>query len=281
MNKMLFPGSYSEHRYSKIHFNFFIQYAMLANIDIEFKDDDERIFIGEDNQLLFSCVINGKQAIFDYADHHNRKWHMQYPGIPYFKFQTNRESLDHTIALGPPIVGIKNNKYKSATLQQYFTLKENFNYQPGTSILCKQHPNGAAFERRIQVQSFLKYHYDDIDLDPFNDQIEFWKSHEECGVAVCVPGATNNMIDRGQMELFGLGVCTISPSLNTILPYNTLAIPGVHYIKCQSDYSDLGTIINTLLKDPILRKSIGNGAKHLFDTRFSPHRYWNWILSNL
>lgn len=278
---MLFPEEYITHKYSLIHFNFFLQYAKVAGVEVDLVPSNNQVFIGKDNNLYFSCLINNKQVIIDYSDHYYTNWKHLFRNIPYFKFQTTKKTKNNIIPLGPPIVGVKQKGSAGETLRTFLKVKESFNYEPGYSILCKQLPNGNAKERRQYVQKLLTSNFNDVDISPYDDQLVFWQKHENCCFAVCVPGANNNMIDRGQMELFGLGVCTISPQLNTKLPFNHIAKPGIHYIKCRDDYLDLLQIINNINSNQTELKRIGNNAKQLFNDIFYPTSYWKWILSNL
>jgi hypothetical protein len=275
-----FDKDYLNHRYGLIHFNFFVQYARMAKIEVELVDSDDKVFI-KDDHLIFSCTINNRQVIVDYADHATRNWQTEYPGIPYFKFQSNLPLPAGCIPLGPPIVGVKKKGTKGATMREYINLKYTYNYTPGQTISCKQMPNGAAVDRRNHVHDLLTTNFKNTDITYDTDQIDFWKAHELCLAAVCVPGATNNMVDRGQMELMGLGVCTVSPRLNTVFPRLQLLKPGTHYIQCQDDYSDLVEILTHLQARPDLCKHIGNNAQKFYDKHYAPARYWKWIMENL
>ena len=279
IDRMVFPSEYESHKYSLIHFKFFLQYAMLAKIDVKYSRTNEQVFIAENNDPYFGCVINNTPCIFDYSDHAHRNWLGVHPG-PYFKFQTNPGAHPRIIPIGPPIVGVKNKLTKGQTMREYMALRETFEYSADKRVLCKQLPNGAATERRELVHDIIASNFNQYDIDAKSDQFAFWREHQHA-IAVCVPGATNNMIDRGQMELFGLGVCTISPELRTVLPYGQLAKPGIHYVQCADDYSDLVDIINHLYDNLDYANQIGKNARKLFELYFSPTSYWKWILSNL
>ena len=280
VHKMRFARESQDHKYNLIHFRFFVQQAKMAGIEVDMVESDDRVFVRND-QLLFSCTVDDQQIIVDYADHSTRNWKAQYPDVPYFKFQTTINSPDDHIPLGPPIVGLKRKGTKGATMREYNFARAHFKYQPGSRILCKQLPNGAALDRRNMVHDLLKNNFSDIDIDANTSQIDFWKMHETCLASVCVPGATNNMVDRGHMELLGLGVCTVSPELHTIFPYRKSLVPGKHYIKCADDYSDLVQILQDLARNPATGRRIGMAARKFYEKFFAAEHYWKWILRNL
>lgn len=278
--KLRFPAESRLHKYNLIHFRFFVQHAMLANVDVELVPSDDQVFVAND-KLVFSCTVNDQQIIVDYADHSTKNWKNLYPDLPYFKFQTTQKNSQDLIPLGPPMVGIKRSGSKGATLREYNRVRKFYDYVPGTAILCKQLPNGAAVDRRNHVHQMLLDNLTDVDVLANSSQKEFWTAHKNCLSAVCVPGATNNMVDRGHMELLGLGVCTISPELYTVFPGNIKLTPDHHYYRCADDYSDLLDIIEHLKNNPDRCKEIGNNARIFYEDYYAPRKYWQWILRNL
>ena len=279
-NILKFPANYNKHRYNQIHFRFFLEYAKAAGITVKLSKKSSRIFTHPD-QLIFSCVLNRQQIIVDFADHSSKNWSACYPGVPYFKFQTTVDTDDKIIPLGPPIVGLKKKGIQVASVTDYLEMLQHFQYTPSTKILCKQLPNGAAVDRRKFVHQLLIDNFAETDTDANDGQLNFWCKHENCLAAVCVPGATNNMVDRGHMELIGLGVCTVSPELVTVFPNRLQLTPGVHYIKCADDYSDLVPILQDLLANPEKCRAVGKAAKNFYQQHYTPENYWKWILENL
>ena len=104
-------------------------------------------------------------------------------------------------------------------------------------------------------------------------QVEFWNKHKNCLVAISVPGARNNMLDRGHYEQLALGVCVISPKINTLLPYRMELIPKTHYLNCADDYSDLVELINWCQRNRESCRAIGNQARQLFMNYCMPEKY--------
>lgn len=271
MEYLLFPSSYVYHRYKKIHFSFFLEYV----------SKNKKVVLDSSlqapkNELYFEASYKGKTFVVDYSDHFTRNWHKN-DNMPYFKYQKSDESIKSSIPLGPPIVATFK---KGCRLNLYHQIKNRFEYKLPTRVLNMQIPNGAALKRRSDVQKRLKKEYGHASMNIKTRQEDFWMAHNNA-VAVCVPGATNNMVDRGQMELMGLGVCTISPALKTQFCYNKKLVPNEHYLLCKDDYSDLHDIIDNALAYPKTSVEIGKNAKHFFESYYTPEKYWQWIVSNL
>ena len=275
-----FCQDYVNHKYNRIHFSFFLQTARMAKISLNMVPADATVFVPDD-ALIWSCRIDGQQVIFDYSDHYYRDWRSRWPDLPYFKFQKTSGSAQDVWPLGPPMVGGKRRGVEISTLQRYYTIRRQFRFDPKDLITCKQQPNGAATERRNQVHSMLRKEFQNIDVNSNSHQETFWRVHESCLASVCVPGANNNMVDRGHMELLGLGVCTVSPRLDTLFPGHRVLEPGVHYLQCADDYSDLCSILRDLTANPQQAKQVGLNARKFFDKTYIPVHYWAWIMSQL
>lgn len=269
-------------KYYRAHYYFFIEYALMAGVKITYAPESSVIYAGNPANSIdapfFSCLINDRQVIIDFSDFST--WDFSRPGARYLKFQTAAPLREHVIPLGPPIVG---NVFRiRADMKDYMDLRNSFRYSPIKTITNKQAPYGNAVNRRLLVKQLLQENFQNIDISNGKGwQIDFWKAHEDALLAVCVPGATNNMIDRGQMELIGLGVCTVSPRLETVLPWYQTLQPGMHYLMCNDDYSDLVEVITWAEKNPVACQVIGDNAKRFFDQYYTPKKYWEWILENV
>jgi len=278
MNTLMLHSSYINSRYLELHYFFFLEYAKLAGISIRVDTDDGKFLAANQNQAYISCYINDQLCIIDFNDFWN--WKFDQKNHQYFKFQSTTDTKFKCVPLGPPIVGLTATSRRSS-IKDYLELRKIFHYNPRNNIMCKQIPGGNALTRRQHVQKMLNDNFDNVVLSSKDNQYEFWSSHENCLAAVCVPGATENMVDRGQMELIGLGVPTISPRLTTRFVHNCLLEPGVHYIECQQDYSDLVEIINSLKCNTEYLKYISQNAWNFFEEHYTPEKYWNWIIENL
>lgn len=150
----------------------------------------------------------------------------------------------------------------------------------GDVVLNNQRPRKTATERRLLVGKILrdKYLSANLDIKFYKDQLEFWRLINDCLVSVCVPGARNDILDRGQFQYMALGCCTISPKLSITLAFNQELKSGVHYVECKSDYSDLVDRIEECRADRKKCVEIGQNAKILFRNTSTPEKLWEWML---
>jgi hypothetical protein len=71
------------------------------------------------------------------------------------------------------------------------------------------------------------------------------------------------------------GCATISPYLPEILPFDQTLHPGIHYLVCKEDFSDVPIIIQDTPKEKLLE--IGQNAKQLFNSTCTPSAVALWI----
>jgi len=163
---------------------------------------------------------------------------------------------------------------------QYYRIKKEINYTCNANIVLNmQRPGGGAIERRTHVQSMLTRKYGALAVTNANSsQVEYWKKINNCLVHVFVPGACNNMLDRGHLQYLAFGCCTIAPKIIDMLPYYEKLVPGTHYVECRPDYSDLIDKIEWVRSNRECAIEIGKNAKALFERSCEPDKLWNWVL---
>jgi len=266
-----FPSDAGQ-RYYSIHIKYiFEMLRRIPGISISLVDIPYDI-----NNVSFTCYIDGKEVIFSFSDDN-------------YKFEDNPASKLDSITDIPIFkfhCGIANT-FKSNVIpfapvsfydwDQYEKLQSIIRYKADGAISMNQRVYGNAADRRNTIKQLL------IQKIPINldlsiiPQENYWKSIEHKAVSIHVPGYCNNMIDRGQLQLMAFGCCTISPNLPEMLPHFKQFIPDVHYIRCAGDYSDLIEKIDWCKSHTNECVDIGNNAKTLFRTYFTPARIWEWI----
>jgi hypothetical protein len=259
------------HRYYPIHIQYVLNMFKYMNLDIEMVDP--RTFPIR-SQVAFDIFIDSKLIRFDFSDFENLNESQVNLCDVYFKFHYKNSHKKYKNVFPFTPVNFHN-------WEEYYKLDKTISYKAKGLVLNNQTPYGAAIERRTYVQTMLLKKYGNDLLYDRKPQSEFFKLINQGLVSVCVPGARNNMLDRGQCQYMGLGACTISPLLNTRLSWDVKLVPGVHYLECKEDYSDLIDKIEWVKNNPSDAIIIGDNAKKLFKNTSTPNKQIEWIAINL
>jgi hypothetical protein len=232
---------------------------------------DEGISIDYKGQAKFNyfeMVLDGKLKFIDYSNFHNT---YKFSGKDYYKFQWNKDKHKNAFSF---------TKLSFFDWDQYRKLKEQICYICNSDVIISmQRPRAGAKERRTFVQEFMKKRYDKNFVTEFvPKQIDFWNTINDCLVHVCVPGARNDILDRGQLQCMAFGCCTISPVLTDGVAWNRDLEPSVHYIACKNDYSDLIEKVEWCKQNRQICIEIGQNAKKLFEETSTPAKLVQWLL---
>ena len=252
-------------RYYDIYYRFHLNTLKHIGANIKFTGDTS---IGD---ARYTMELDGQPMAIDYSVHldmaPNYKRHEHYFKTHYSEGVHDSETNMHAFS---PI--------SFYDWGEYFELEKKIEYTAKTDlILNRQRPHLNALKRRSVVQAKLRQHYGkQVAIDVVSQQ-EFWQNAADCLVSVCVPGSRNDMLDRGHIQYLGLGVCTISPYLINYLPGGGTMEPGVHYVKCADDYSDLVDTIEWCRNNRDACVEIGRNAKKLFMERFTPEPLWAYV----
>jgi len=223
----------------------------------------------------FIMKIDGKDIVFDFSDYHKfQRDPSQYQ--TYFKFHYNKQkhgSFKNVYSFTP---------ISFYTWDEFYRIQDEINYTCNNSIVFNmQEPRHNAFERRTFVQDMLKQRYkNNVVLTHNQSQEIYWKTINNCLVHVFVPGARNDMLDRGQLQCMAFGCCTISPHISDSVACDGDLIPDRHYIACDRDYSDLIEKIEWCKHNRKFCVEIGQNAKRLFNETSTPDKLWDWIVRN-
>lgn len=258
--KIKFPVRANQ-RYYNVHYLYILN-ILSKRHDIEFVEG-----LDIDN-LRFKCVFGQDDVIFDFADSsEDFRLDLKDKCKAYFKFHLKGGNHGKNIYPFSPVSFYQ--------WDEYFKLCDSINYTCNShKILNNQRPYAGALERRNLVGSMLAPLNADFEI---TDQETYWKKINDCMVGVFVPGQNNNMLDRGQLQFMGFGACTISPNLPEILPWNKPIINGVHYLRCNDDYSDLIEKVELCRHIKDVCVMIGKNAKNLFQSCCTESKLNDWI----
>jgi hypothetical protein len=110
-----------------------------------------------------------------------------------------------------------------------------------------------------------------------SSQSQFWSWVSGALVAVLLPGSADNLPTRAVHQYLGLGCCVISPRLMNIMPFYKEWVPGVHYLMCNQDLSDVPALIQWCEQNPEKAIQIGMNAKGVFDDFLTPRATVKWM----
>jgi hypothetical protein len=130
--------------------------------------------------------------------------------------------------------------------------------------------------RRFMVKGMLRHE--------FGDQVDFsWTKpdvwHAKAEHALCyvqVPGSWENIMDRGQLQMIGLGIPTISPILIDQC-CDGLLQPGIHYLACRQDYLDVPDLIRWCDRNRDEAAAMGHNAWMFFQEFCTPFGVWSYV----
>ena len=260
--KVVFPSNTGQ-RYYRVHFEYLKSIFEFAGLEIEYRAFSKKC------ELSVPCIINDRYVIFDISDNGESESHQN--DIPVFKFHY-KSDIDYSGVIYPfSPVSFDNWGY-------YFGMSDIIKYNRHmNTILCAQRPYGNAYNRRLHVRKLVQDKFNVRASSDVSNQLMYFKRAGGCIVSVHVPGQNNRMLDRGHLQLCMLGVCTISPNLPEILPFNNKLIPGIHYVECKEDYSDLIEKIEWCENNEDKCFEIGKNAKELTTECCTPYNLILWI----
>lgn len=245
--------------------------TFLGNVNVNDSDTTLQENIHNNN---FVITINDKPVLFDYSDfdYHILKIDHLETGITYFKLHTNK-TTNHRCLPFPPM--------SFMNWSDYNDLKNNISYDPYGSIFYKCRIYGGAVERRGKVKDILE-NYKNIPVDfSFVEQLEYFKTFNNCRINVIVPGARNDILDRTHLQSFAFGIPVITPKISTLLPFNKMFEPNIDYIECSPDYSDVIHLIEKHKNNKSYLDFISQNCKNKFQYTCSPEAVESWILTNV
>ena len=253
-------------------FSPFYLFASEVGIELEISED-----VSSSMGINYSIRYRDKNIAILFSDFFDpTRSYRDIDGIDiYLKYQYSYDEKykDNVYPIGPPSGITSKDDYDN-----YHTLCDQQIYKAtGNIVVNRQVPYRNALKRRSHVQRLLRFEYGDYTKTRCIPQLDYWKSFEKCLVSVTVPGAHNDMLDRGHIQQMGLGVCTIAPQIKTLLPFKRRLIPNEHYLKCESDYSDLISLVEWCKNNRKKCREIGRNAKSLYDSSYAPSSMFTYI----
>lgn len=264
ISKVEFPNDIVPHKYYTIHALYLRKVFEAAPVQVKIVGDTT-VSSG------FTIDIDKTTVFIDYSDHPRIfKEGRQYNAYFKYHYTGEHEKLENVFPLAP---------VSFYDWDAFYGLRKKIKYMADTSIILNnQKPYGDAIERRILIQRLLKGRYGVlVETNCILPQSNYWKRINNCLVHVFVPGARNDMLDRGHIQYMAFGCCTIAPPIIDILPYYRKLIPGIHYIQVEPDYSNLISKIEWCKNNRKKCVEIGHAAQELFDEVCAPSSLTLWM----
>ena len=225
----------------------------------------------------FEIEVDGKSVLIDLADVQDdaRK---TLPIISNFDavfvvhwFDEIHDGLNNVFALCP---------VNFANWELFEKLRKNINFTPTKNklILNNQRPMGDRWRREKTKTRIDKKYPSQSDTKFYKGkQEQFFMNLNDALVSVHIPGCRDDILDRGQTQMFGLGACTISPWMKEKFAWDAEVKAWGHYVPCEKDVSDVIDKIEWCIANPDKVKEIGDNAKKFFDDNIHPKKLVEWI----
>jgi hypothetical protein len=249
-----------------------------AKIDLSGKDT---VIIRESDDLKpidwssFPILVDGTPVIIDFNDGHNfNGLSFQYSHWLRFRFHSNCKPYPQ---LGALTMTSFSDWARYDQLQQQ--VREQRDPYTVRTIMCNQHlsfANDRNYRRRLMVRGLMHKFFGDrtefniLPLDVF---------HQAAAQALCfvsVPGDWENQMARGQLQMIGLGMPTISPILYEQC-CDGLLQPGIHYLACRQDFLDVPDLVRWLDAHPDEARAMSHNAWLFFQEFCTPIAVWSYI----
>lgn len=256
------------HRYYRTHFEFVRRLLEYNGCPIRFYVPE---VTGRSDRTRFDVWLDNAHVIFDVSDYQHPigpDLAGAYDAVFKFHFKASDQQAANVFPFSPISF------YDWTT---YARLKEEIRYSARGLVLNNQTPHTQNYARRVFVRQLLAEALGERADLSVSDQLTFWRKINGALVSVCVPGARIDILDRGQLQYMAFGAATISPRLSIDLPYGEQLQPGVHYLECRPDWSDLLQVIAFAEANPGECLRIGRNAQALFERTLSAKAVFDWM----
>jgi glycosyltransferase involved in cell wall biosynthesis len=223
----------------------------------------------------FPCLVDGVEVVVDYGD-----WNIIRAGAADHKHWLRMHF--HSSYKAYPWAG----SFPPATFMDWAyydriqrQVRERRNPMTASVIMNNQYTHGfkdSRARRRFMVQGMLAHYFGDRMDFEFTDA-QTW--HAKAVNALCyiqVPGSWENILDRGQLQMMGLGIPTISPYMIDQC-CDGLLQPNVHYLMCRQDYMDIPELVNWCERNREEAAAIGHNAWLFFQEFCTPLAVWSYV----
>ena len=260
--KLEYPGQLNS-RYRNRHPKYILNTAKAAGLDIRLTADTTI----DATECRFTATLDGKVFVLDFDNFNTlTEQELSYPHI--FKLHTEA-GMPANVHPFPVVSWYDWTQYEQLAGESVYTAESD-------AVGARQKARDGAQERRTNARRLLHQGWHKVRCTQL-PQVDFWREVSDVLVAVFVPGARNEMLDRGHTQYLSLGCCTIAPPIKTLLPGPSELLPGEHYVCCKADYSDLVDKVRWCSDNRDECRRIGAAAKALWRATCRPVAIWERI----
>ncbi len=261
--RVQFPFTCNPQKYYRTHVRYVMETARAAGAGVGVTGNASA---AEDGR--FEVIVDGRTTLFDFDDFPTiTPEELRYEHV--FKFHADERHPPAIHAF--PVISFYD-------WSRFEVLSKEIRYAAtGDRIICRQRCYAGAKERRAKVQRMLRVAYGPAAAIAPVPQETYWREAGDCLTHVFVPGARNDMLDRGMSQWLAFGACVVAPPIRTPLPFGMRLIDGVHFVQCRPDYSDLIDRIEWCRAHRDACRAIGANAQQLFRRACVPERAWAWV----
>jgi hypothetical protein len=219
------------------------------------------------SKVVIRIGWNGREVLFDFSDFNDVPADIGNALCFKMHYDLARHWMQPNIAPFSPIT--------FCDWEQFFRLEQAIKYRDGSRVICKFRPrnietSSKVLFRRHYVQTLLTNLLGST-VDPaFVDQEPFWQQIEKALCMVHVPGARCDIADRSVLQYMAFGCPVVMPRVNLHLPRYTTLKPGVHYVECAGDFSDVLEQIKWVRENREAATVLGANAKRMFMSNLVP-----------
>jgi hypothetical protein len=223
----------------------------------------------------FPILVDGTEVVIDFGD-----WNIIMPHASrhkhWLRFHFHSSYKNYSwLGSFPPATFMDWNHYDKIQCQ----IRERRDPETVMTILNNQNQGpdrDSRRRRRFMVRGMLHHDFGDRVDFAWTRPDEFYAKAEKALCYVQVPGSWENILDRGQLQMMGLGIPTISPVLIDQC-CDGLLQPNVHYLMCRQDYLDVPDLVRWCQKNREEAAAIGHNAWMFFQEFCTPLAVWSYV----
>jgi len=228
----------------------------------------------------FEFRADGELAVYEYSDFlpfDRASWRYKH----WFKraFCPGHKVCRHLVSFSPTSF-LDWRQYRQLTAENRYTATGDVILHKQSAPVPRNRVGADLRRRRLKAREMLVERFGSRVETTIDPQRRFFLKAFGCLVSVHIPGSWEHLLDRGQHQLMGLGVCTVSPEIWTCC-LGERPQAWLHYVPIRDDFSDLAEKVAWCDTHREECRRIGRRAKVFFETHSMPKVIWQYVMRRL